>query len=208
MKTSVKILVVITLVLSATYTQAQTRFGIKGGLNFSTASFSQNKVTFTPDSKTGFTLGVISEIPLATDFYLQPGLLFSTKGLIVSSSLLGLSSDYSMSTNNIEIPINALYKLHAGSVKVLGFAGPYIGYAVSGKEKYEGVSSDIKFSGDNKGMNAFDFGLNFGAGVEISNFQITAQYGLGLTNLFSQSSEGTMKNKVFGVSVAYLFGGK
>jgi len=201
MKTSVKILVVITLVLSATYTQAQTRFGIKGGLNFSTIAISGGGTTTTPDSKIGFNLGAISEIPLATDFYLQPGLLFSTKGYKIGSNL-------SVSTNNIEIPINALYKLNAGSVKVLGFAGPYIGYAVSGKGKYEGISSDIKFSGDNKVMNAFDLGLNFGAGVEISNFQITAQYGLGLTNLAVNSDSFTMKNKVFGVSVAYLFGGK
>jgi len=196
MKTSVKILVVITLVLSATYTQAQTRFGIKGGLNFSTIAISGSGATVTPDSKTGFNLGVISEIPLATDFYLQPGFLFSTKGFKFDSETL--------STNNIEIPINALYKLHAGSVKVLGFAGPYIGYAVSGKVG----SDDITFSGNNRNMNALDLGLNFGAGVEISNFQITAQYGLGLTNLAAQSSEGTMKNKVFGVSVAYFFGGK
>jgi len=201
MKTSVKILVVITLVLSATYTQAQTRFGIKGGLNFSTIAISGSGTTTTPDSKIGFNLGAISEIPLATDFYLQPGLLFSTKGYKIGSNL-------SVSTNNIEIPINALYKLNAGSVKVLGFAGPYIGYAVSGKGKYEGISSDIKFSGDNKVMNAFDLGLNFGAGVEISNFQITAQYGLGLTNLAVNSDSFTMKNKVIGVSVAYLFGGK
>jgi hypothetical protein len=69
--------------------------------------------------------------------------------------------------------------------------------------------TDIKFSGDNKGMNAFDLGLNFGAGVEVSSFQITAQYGLGLTNLAANSNgDLTVKNKVFGVSVAYLFGGK
>jgi len=51
-------------------------------------------------------------------------------------------------------------------------------------------------------------GLNFGAGIEISSFQITAQYGLGLTNLAADSNDGTMKNKVFGISVAYLFSGK
>jgi len=196
MKTSVKILLVITLVLSATYTQAQTRFGIKGGLNFSTVALSGGTGTITPDSKTGFNLGVISEIPLATDFYLQPGLLFSTKGF--------KSDSETFSTNHIDIPINALYKLHAGSIKVLGFAGPYISYALSGKSG----SDNITFSGDNKDMNAFDFGLNFGAGVEISNFQITAQYGIGLTNSLANSGDVTMKNKVFGVSVAYLFGGK
>ena len=205
MKTSVKILLVITLVLSATYTQAQTRFGIKGGLNFSTIAISGSGTTTTPDSKIGFNLGVISEIPLATDFYLQPGLLFSTKGYKMSNFS---GSDLSVSTNNIEIPINALYKLNAGSVKVLGFAGPYIGYAVSGKLKSGDESEDIKFSGDNKMMNALDLGFNFGAGVEISNFQITAQYGLGLTNTFANFGDTKVKNKVFGVSVAYLFGGK
>jgi len=54
-------------------------------------------------------------------------------------------------------------------------------------------------------MNAFDCGLNFGVGVEIKSFQITAQYGLGLTNLAPNSSNGTVKNKVFGVSLSYLF---
>ena len=196
MKTSVKILLVITLVLSATYTQAQTRFGIKGGLNFSTFAVSAGSGTITPDSKTGINFGIISEIPLATDFYLQPGLLFSTKG--------SKSAGETLSTNNLEIPINALYKLNAGSVKVLGFAGPYIGYAVSGKSG----SDKITFSGDNKMMNALDLGFNFGAGVEISNFQITAQYGLGLTNILANSGDLKMKNKVFGVSVAYFFGGK
>ncbi|HJV77548.1 MAG TPA: porin family protein [Paludibacter sp.] len=198
MKTIFKVLLTISFVLSVSFTQAQTRFGIKGGLNFSaiTVSGEPGNGSYTSDSKTGFNLGVISEIPLATDFYLQPGLLFSTKG--------GKSASGSSKTNNLEIPINALYKLNAGSVKVLGFAGPYIGYALSGKSG----STNIKFSGDNKDMNAFDLGLNIGAGVEVSNFQITAQYGFGLTNLAANSGNLKSKNKVFGVSVAYLFGGK
>ena len=196
MKTSVKILAIIALVLSTTYTQAQTRFGIKGGLNSATFAISESGVTITPPSRIGFNFGGITEIPLETDFYLQSGLLYSTKGFKINGE--------SLSTDNLEIPINALYKLSVGSIKVLGFAGPYIGYALSGKAG----SADIEFSGKNKDMNTFDMGLNFGAGIEISSFQITAQYGLGLTNLAADSNDGTMKNKVFGISVAYLFSGK
>ena len=196
MKTSVKILAIIALVLSTNYTQAQTRFGIKGGLNSATFAISESGVTITPPSRIGFNFGGITEIPLETDFYLQSGLLYSTKGFKINGE--------SLSTDNLEIPINALYKLSVGSVKVLGFAGPYIGYALSGNAG----SADIEFSGKNKDMNTFDMGLNFGAGIEISSFQITAQYGLGLTNLAADSNDGTMKNKVFGISVAYLFSGK
>lgn len=195
MKTSVKFLFVITLVLSSIYTQAQSSFGIKGGINFATVTISggSGAGSFTPESKTGFNVGLISEIPLATNFYLQPGLLFTTKGFSTEGVTL--------STNNIEIPINALCKLNLGSVKVLGFAGPYISYSLSGK-----VGTDkIEFSGDDKMMNAFDLGLNVGAGLEISKFQITAQYGLGLTNIVVGTGDGSVKNKVLGVSVAYLF---
>jgi hypothetical protein len=193
--------VVIALMLSVSYSQAQTRFGVKGGLNL--ASISLKSEGINPDCKlaTGFNLGLISELNLNKNLFLQPGLLFTTKG----SKYKGY--DVSYSTNNIEIPINLLYKFGTGSTKFFGFAGPYIGYAVSGKYKEEGVSSNIKFSGDNKEMNAFDLGLNIGLGVEVRNFQISAQYGLGLSDLAPESSDKT-KNKVLGVSIAYLFGGK
>jgi len=58
-------------------------------------------------------------------------------------------------------------------------------------------------------MKSFDFGLNFGAGIEISNFQISAQYGLGLTNLAPvTTNDAEMKVRVIGISMAYLLGGK
>ena len=207
MRTSVKILVVIALVFSASYAQAQTSFGIKGGMNIANVTISSGSFSVTPDSKIGINLGLVSETLLAKDFYLQSGLIYTTKGFIVKNPEND-DQKMTMSTNNIEIPINALYKLNVGSVKLLGFGGPYIGYSISGKTKVGNESEDIKFSGDNKEMNAFDFGFNIGAGIEIQNLQISAQYGVGLSNLIAESDEeeGKMKNKVFGLSVAYFFG--
>lgn len=201
MKTSVKILVVITLVLSATYTQAQTRFGIKGGVNLASMSLKSGGVSVDAKAVAGINLGLISEFTLSNNLFLQPGLLFSTKGS--KFELL----DLTYNTNNLEVPINFLYKFGTGSTKFFGYAGPYIGYALSGKGKMGTDSGDLTFTGNDKDLNAFDFGLNIGIGVEVSNFQISTQYGLGLTNL-APTDNGTMKNKVFGVSVAYLFGGK
>ncbi len=201
MKSFVKILVVIALVLSSTYTQAQTRFGIKGGLNLASITLKVGGVSADTKAVAGINLGLISEFTISDNLFLQPGLLFSTKGSKYKISNL------SFNTNNIEIPINLLYKLGTGSTKLFGFAGPYIGYATSGKYGTGGVSSDIKFSGNNKDMNAFDLGLNIGVGVEVRNLQISTQYGLGLAELNSDNS-GSLKNKVIGISVACLFGGK
>lgn len=196
-----KISVVIALMLSVSYSQAQTRFGVKGGLNLSSMSLKSEGIGFDSKLAAGFNLGLISELSLNENLFLQPGLLFTTKG----SKYKDFDARYS--TNNIEIPINLLYKIGTGSTKFFGFAGPYIGYAVSGKYKEDGVSSNIKFYGDNREMNAFDLGLNVGLGVEVQNFQISAQYGLSLTDLAPGSSD-TSKNRVLGVSIAYLFGGK
>jgi hypothetical protein len=58
-------------------------------------------------------------------------------------------------------------------------------------------------------MKPFDLGLNIGAGVEITKIIISANYGFGLTNLSpTTSNDEKMKTRVFGLSVAYLFGGK
>ena len=51
--------------------------------------------------------------------------------------------------------------------------------------------------------------MNFGVGVNIKGFLISAQYGLGLANLTTEDTGDTeMKNKVIGISVGYLFGAK
>jgi hypothetical protein len=105
-----------------------------------------------------------------------------------------------------------MLKLGSGSTKFLIFAGPYLGYALSGKDKAEAMgqseTATLKIgSADTDDVKAMDFGLNIGVGVNVSNFLVTAQYGLGLSNLSNSSGE-TVKNKVIGISVGYLFGGK
>ena len=58
-------------------------------------------------------------------------------------------------------------------------------------------------------LNHTDFGLQFGAGVNIKNFVIDVRYGLGLSNLSNDSSVSA-KNRAIGITVGYAFplGGK
>jgi hypothetical protein len=54
-------------------------------------------------------------------------------------------------------------------------------------------------------MKPLDFGLGFGAGLDLNGFIISLQYELGLANL-APIDDTEMKINVFGFSLAYLFG--
>lgn len=205
MKSYKKILIATLIVSISTSLFGQT-FGVKAGLNLATMSHKLGSYSYDPTAIAGINVGLISEIAFQDNLFLQPGILFSTKGSQYTIS----GSTGTITTSNIEVPINVMYKHDLGSLRLLGFAGPYIGLAVGGKIKSGGISQDMTFSGDNRDMNSFDFGLNIGVGVEVGNFQISAQYGLGLANLANTtySDSEVIKNGVFGISVVYLFGGK
>jgi len=100
--------------------------------------------------------------------------------------------------------------------------GPYVAYGIAGNITIEvdgppllsipTTEEPIKFGNDanEDDLRPFDYGVNFGAGVEFSKFFINLQYGLGLANLTPEGdSDNTSKNSVFGFSVGYYFlGGK
>ena len=199
MRKLVSISCVVVLLCAVMPLSAQTKIGVKGGMNISNMSITTSGITMSLSSLVGFNVGVVAEIPIVNDLFLQPALLFTTKGTTVKLQSINMTErlDY------LEIPINAMYKFKLGSSsKLLLFAGPYIAYGIGGKDSSTGES--VKFSGANKDFNAFDCGLNFGPGLEVGNFQLTAQYSLGLANM-SPTSVATAKNNAFNFSVAYLF---
>ena len=204
MKTKILAVVITTLFTTAIFAQSKTTFGIRAGVNF------QNLNGKTEDGdkidgklKTGFNAGVNAEIPVGIDFYLQPGLLFSTKG---AKDKVG---DGSTNLSYLELPINFIYKPELGTGRmVLGF-GPYAAYAIGGKYKSGSVDTDIEFGDQLDELKRFDAGANLLAGYEFSNklsFQLNA--GLGLIRLNNRADDDTkssIKNTGFGVSLGYRF---
>ena len=63
----------------------------------------------------------------------------------------------------------------------------------------------MKF-GEKGGPKRLDYGLGFGAGVELGPIVVSLNYELGLANIVD-SSDYTSKNKVLQLSLAYMFGG-
>ncbi len=88
----------------------------------------------------------MQKIPVAQDFYIQPGVLLSTKGATSEDN-----SDVKIKLSYIEIPINLLYKPVLGDGKLLLGFGPYIAFGVGGKLKDDGESIDVEFEKENLG---------------------------------------------------------
>ena len=203
MKTKTLVIAAAAIIFSTvSFAQSATTFGIRAGVNFQNLN-GKDETGDKQDGKlkTGFHAGVNAEIPVGIDFYVQPGLLFSTKG---AKDEVG---DGSTNLSYVELPVNFIYKPELGTGRmVLGF-GPYAAYAVGAKHKDPDV--DIEFGDQPDELKRFDAGANLLAGYEFSNklsFQLNA--GLGLVNINNRDdgdSKSSLKNTGFGVSLGYRF---
>lgn len=198
--------------------------GVLGGVNFQNLNgkdLSGDKLE--NDLLVGFHAGVNVQIPIAPEFYFQPGLLFSTKGAKKETSVLGTTYTATINLSYIEMPLNFVYKGALGNGFILLGVGPYVGYGISGKVKTEGgiikYEHDIEFQnvvevGDPIEVpyfKAFDMGGNIFAGYEMAGglfLQLNAQLGMLKINpeyKYLNDDKSSIKNTGFGLSVGYRF---
>jgi len=189
--------------------------GILGGVNLynlTGKNYDGDKLEF--DLKVGFHVGVNVQIPIAPEFYFQPGLLFTTKG---GKNTEG-EETLTVNLNYLELPLSLVYKGSLGSGYVyLGF-GPYLGYGIGGKIKEGDDELDIKFKNkvtadDEEALylKPLDIGGNVFAGYECKRgifVQLNTQ--LGLIDLNPEyegedPGESLVKNTGFGLSVGLRF---
>jgi hypothetical protein len=140
--------------------------------------------------------------------------LITNKGseYIVGNNTNGSSTEFSnfqFSGVYMDIPLNLIYKFNLRSGKVLLIAGPQIGYGLTGKWKSSnGASAKVHFGNDPvDDLKPFDYGLDFGAGVEFGGFQVSSQYYMGLRTLSNSTPPlKEQKFKTLTISIARLFG--
>lgn len=174
------------LAIAQSTDKAKMSFAILGGVNLQNLNGKDiNGDKLTNDMIVGFHAGVNVQMPIAPQFFFQPGLLFTTKG---AKDTNGSSTKLSY----IELPLNLVYKALLGNGKfMLGF-GPYLGYAI----KING--------GDYK---AFDAGGNIFAGYELAGgifFQLNTEIGM-LDINDGNPLYKSVKNTGFGLSIGYRF---
>jgi len=207
-----------------TYHSNKTSFGLRAGVNFQNINGKdemgdklKNDILF------GYNFGVNAEIPVAPDFYFQPGVLFTTKGAKNDEIILGQPVSSRIKISYIEIPLNFLYKPLLGNGHLLLGVGPYVAVGVGGNVKYEGSgfneTQDIKFQNTVKTTDAdnvfyvkrVDAGANLLAGYEFPNrvsLQLNTQLGLVKINPEYEGNSDdktSAKNTGFGFSLGYRF---
>jgi hypothetical protein len=217
MKTKALLFALTTTALALGAKAQQPTFGIRAGVNFQNINGKNYDGTDTRNKlKTGFNIGANAEIPVAPDFYVQPGVLFTTKGAKNKDD-----NDIKINLSYIEVPITFLYKPTLGTGKLLLGIGPYVAFAVSGNyTDAAGKDHDINF--DNKitaaeylsnpyNAKRMDVGGNLLFGYELSSkisAQLNAQLGMANINpeIEGVSNDKTKgKNTGFGISFGYRF---
>ncbi|MEO6733535.1 MAG: porin family protein [Ferruginibacter sp.] len=192
------------------------RFG--GNLNSITGNDSHGN-SLEKDSKIGASIGVNVEIPVAPNFVVQPGLLFSNKGTKSTETSGSQTATGTTYITYAEIPLYLLYKPALGPGAALLGVGPYAAYALGGKYTINpGGDNTIKFKNvvrdsdpDVPYLKAFDAGINMLIGYQFVNrfsVQLNGQFGLANINPKYEDEpddKPSYKNIGFGISIGYRF---
>ena len=188
------ILLVLSLTFFSVVTKAQTRFGLKGGLNLANVSVTSGGISATPESLTSFHAGLLLETRLTDKLLLQPNLLFSQKGYRDGD-------ETEAKVNYIEIPVNLLYEANKDFTVGVGI---YAAHALSGKGTLKGKTYDYDFG--NGKANRFDLGVNLIAGYEIvEGIKFSVNYTIGTANILDNAYLKET-NKVWGFSLTKFIG--
>lgn len=209
----------VSIAMAQSGTMGKTSFAILGGVNFQNLNGQYNNGDkLDNDLIIGYHAGVNIQIPIAPEFYFQPGLMFSTKG---AENKAALAPSYKLSY--VELPLNFVYKGQVGSGFVFVGFGPYVAYGISGKVTNIEIGSvtsesDVTFKKDLSGLGEnllannyikpFDAGGNILFGYELAGglfLQLNAQLGLLNIRPDNYDENSTLKNTGYGLSLGYRF---
>jgi len=205
-----KILLTLTLATASLFTFAQSAsFGVKGGVSFAKLNLSSSSANISANtgSVTTFSAGLFADFKFG-NLSLQPAALYAGKGGNIDA---GTGDEATINLYYLQVPVNLVYRVPAAIGNVYFGAGPYAAFGLSGKVKGtsdgNSVSQDVTFGDGDEDFKSTEFGLNGIAGVELKNgFLLGVNYDLGLSNITnSDSSDGALKNRVFGISVGFKF---
>ena len=188
------LMVLAMIILTPSVSQAQTKFGIRGGLNASNISFDNlpNR-----GERYGFHLGIFTEVPLVPDFMsLQPELSYSVKG----TNYKPASVNQKLNMNYVDLLLPVAFKLSSIDIQV----GPFASYLIS--------TPDYTYYKDNTivvdAFKKFDAGLTAGLSYNFSRMMIGLRYNQGFMDVTKDKARvllGSGKNAVGQVSLGYKF---
>jgi hypothetical protein len=150
-------------------TQAQVKFGLKGGLNVTNMSMSSDVLN--ASNRTGFFVGptVLVNLPIV-GLGIDASALYDQRDAKLSGSDVDTKT---LSQKSVQIPVNVRYGIGLGTLaSVYAFAGPQFGFNVGEKKTVLEDANDWRFKDSN-------FSINVGLGAILaSHLQVSANYNI------------------------------
>jgi len=177
---------------------SHTRFGIRAGGIISKTDFESSNPTENPESKIGADLAILAAFPIGGGFFmLQPELHWLQKGYKIADVTSG--DDITSTLNYLELPL-LLRVNFGGSIRLFAFAGPSIGYLLSG-ELNDGTQT--RDAADY--LDAVEYSGYLGLGVGLGTFEVDVRYMAGLSDISDADDLSNVKNSSFGAGLTLKF---
>jgi hypothetical protein len=169
---------------------------------------------------------MFSKFGVESGVYIMEAGSASTQGVLSTKDVMNGSQVYmSVKSRYIDVPISLIYRHPLSEdVRIVCNVGCYIAFGQGGISEInhsKGGFSQSAFDDFNgkddpnfndftiKGGNKQDFGIAAGIGVDIlSHFSISANYNLGLVNVYDQypiTQDKNIKNRIFWIALGYNF---
>ena len=229
MKTKIAFLVICIFCIISS--NAQIRFGIQGGLDYSTMNV---ELKYQDNSGIkgllSYHFGLISDYRINDNFFLKTDFLLSKKGFNQEINDLDSITKFRVTPYYIEVTVLSEFKLKVQKIHMLLGLGPYFSYGIFGNVNLDIKSNtnDINYSEDirwskydnymlpesekivyNYGyskIKKFDYGVSVEFGLEYEALIFSIRYSYGLANLmWEYYTNENMSNQNIGISLAYLF---
>lgn len=202
------ILTVVILSFVTLTINAQMRFGVKTGGNFSNLYSSGATTGINSDQYKGrfsYHFGGVMEYAISNMFSIQPELMYLNHGANLKDNNSFGMKDGHITLNSLQLPINVKASLNLNNKRVFIYGGPYISYNIYGKAKGDinGVSLDETLFSKESDMKRLDYGFGIGAGIEINKFTLTLGNQVGVRDISGTS--GKLKAGNLTLSAGYFF---
>ncbi|MBV8254558.1 MAG: PorT family protein [Chitinophaga sp.] len=212
---------------TVSYASAQVSIGFRGGYVNSNLSIKQTSTqVLKPGTKSSdnWGIGMVVNVPIANNFYLQPILNYEVKGAELASIDKQPTNAYTTAATSLKLkyltlPVNFVYKIPLGKARLAVGGGPYAGYCLKARydlsvynegRMIQNVSQDVAFGSSptiantSMQLKRWDAGINALATIEFNSYvTLGANYSMGLLDI-DQSSDLSVRNRSFGISLGVL----
>ena len=159
MKKVFTLVILLSVMTMAAQAQGGVKFGIRGGLNITKFSFSEDVIK--SENKTGFFVGPTVQASLPGGLGMDISAFYDQRDLNMDISNYGKAAEETFTEKSLRIPVNLRYKFGLGNkIGIYGAAGPQFAFPL-GDKVFETEFGDYR-------LRDASLSLNLGAGVYLT----------------------------------------